>query len=283
MNNLPDFSSFQDDAFGHIKVTARSCPLCGDENTDTPPSRYTLGRWTVKTCHQCDFTYINSAPEYDALFQDMSWEKSSKVEEQRRQETRSIQQSVSKRTRARLRLLPRRNMPTLLRRYANPGRVIDLGCSNGGHLETADPTFVPHGIEISRDAAIEANARFESRGGRAVNAPCLDGLKEFPAGYFTAATLRSYLEHELRPADVLRELHRVLTPGGVAIVKVPNFASLNRRIMGLRWCGFRHPDHLNYFTPATLRAMARESGFQTWFGSTWRLPTSDNMWTLLRK
>ncbi len=44
----------------------------------------------------------------------------------------------------------------------------------------------------------------------------------------------------MEPRPVLRELYRTLAPGGVAIVKVPNFGSLNRVIMGSRWCGFRY-------------------------------------------
>jgi hypothetical protein len=53
--------------------------------------------------------------------------------------------------------------------------------------------------------------------------------------------------------------------------------------MGPRWCGFRHPDHLNYFTPLTLGRMAAKAGFRISFGLTGRLPTSDNMWALLTK
>jgi hypothetical protein len=53
--------------------------------------------------------------------------------------------------------------------------------------------------------------------------------------------------------------------------------------MGRRWCGFRYPDHLNYFTPDTLRRLARQAGFECGFGPGWRLPVSDNMWALLRK
>ncbi|MFN4282379.1 MAG: class I SAM-dependent methyltransferase [Alphaproteobacteria bacterium] len=278
-----DLCSLQEKVFGCVNVIHRSCPLCGDENRATPPSRYSLGRWTVKACRNCGFTYIDSAPEYEALVQHVSWEKSSQIEKQWRETTRTVQQSISKKTRWRMRLLPRKNMPDMLKRYADPGNVVDLGCGDGGHLEGLESSFIPHGIEISREAAIKANARFDASGGHAVNAPCLEGLREFPAEFFTAATLRSYLEHESRPAEVLTELHRVLKPGGIAVVKVPNFASLNRRVMERRWCGFRHPDHLNYFTPATLRAMATKSGFEAWFGLTWRMPTSDNMWALLRR
>jgi hypothetical protein len=82
---------------------------------------------------------------------------------------------------------------------------------------------------------------------------------------------------------VLTALHRALAPGGVALIKVPNYASLNRLVTGRKWCGFRYPDHLNYFTPASLKAMAAGCGYRTRFGPTDRLPTSDNMYAVLSK
>lgn len=266
-----------------FQTVPRSCPLCGDGNGDTPRSRYSLDPWSVKTCRLCRFTYITSAPDPAALFEEMSWEKTSRRESERRQTTRGYQQTMSRRTRWRLHLLPRKTMPALLQRYAAAGNVVDLGCGDGVQMKGLADAFVPYGIEISRAAAAAANTRFALRGGRGVNAPSLDGLRQFPAEFFAAASLRSYLEHELKPLEVLVELQRTLRPGGIAIVKVPNFACLNRRVTGGRWCGFRQPDHLNYFTPASLRAMGRKAGLSTWFGAGWRLPISDNMWALLRK
>lgn len=81
---------------------------------------------------------------------------------------------------------------------------------------------------------------------------------------------------------MLEELGRVLEPGGLALVKVPNFGSLNRMVMGRHWCGFRHPDHLNYFTPVTLRLLAAIAGFEVELSPTDVLPTDDNMVATLR-
>lgn len=279
-DELPDW---QREAFGEISIRERACPLCGDANAGTPPGRYSMGIWTIKTCRSCDFTYLDKAPDYEALFRKMSWEKTTRLEEKWRNSTRTIQQIVSKKTRWRLHLLPRKRMPDLLIRHAGSGNVIDLGCGDGGQLQGLDDSFVPYGIEISAQSATKAVPWFSAKGGRVINAPCLDGLKQFPEAFFSAATLRSYLEHELHPAEVLHELHRTLRSGGVAIVKVPNFDSVNRRVVGRRWCGFRHPDHLNYFTPHSLRLMARNCGYRVSSGLTYRLPTSDNMYAVLTK
>jgi len=67
------------------------------------------------------------------------------------------------------------------------------------------------------------------------------------------------------------------------IIKVPNYASVNRKIRGARWCGFRWPDHVNYFTPATLHMMALKAGLElvrmTFLD---RNPLSDSMYAILQ-
>jgi len=172
----------------------------------------------------------------------------------------------------------------LVKQYARPGRVIDLGCAGGDQLEGLDERFVPFGIEISAQDAQKGDALFKKRGGHVVNAPGLLGLQLFPDNYFSGATLRSYLEHELKPKEVLLELFRCMEKNGIAVVKVPNYASVNRMVRGSHWCGFRFPDHLNYFTPTSLKRMVLDCDFRIRrFNLIDRLPTSDNMWMIIEK
>jgi len=266
--------------FGVVRVVARDCPLCGGADAAPRPG-YGEGIWRLVECRACGFAYLDRAPDYEALFSAMAWEKTWEAEGERRAQLRPASYRVSKLTRARMRLLPRKKMTELVARHARPGNVVDLGCGTGTQLSQLGEGYVPFGVEISREAAAAANQRFAERGGHAVNAPSFDGLKTFPDGFFTAAILRSYLEHELQPRAVLGELRRTLAPDGVALVKVPNYASLNRRVTGRKWCGFRYPDHLNYFTPASLARMAAACGYRARFGLTDRLPTSDNMYAAL--
>lgn len=268
---------------GVLQVIHRDCPLCGRDNSDQPDNPYSYDVWTIKDCPSCGFTYIDRGPDYAKLFEELSWETTTAVEEQRRADLRPLGYKASKLTRLRMRLLPRKQMPLMLEAWAMPGNVVDLGCGDGGPLDKLGPGFVPFGIEVSTALAKAADTRFSIHGGACVNAATLDGLRAFGDNFFSAATLRSYLEHEMNPLPVLAELQRVLKPGGVAIIKVPNYGSLNRMVMGAKWCGFRYPDHLNYFTPATLKKMARKAGFAVHFGLTYTLPTSDNMYAVLKK
>jgi SAM-dependent methyltransferase len=166
---------------------------------------------------------------------------------------------------------------------AAKGKVIDLACGSGRTLSVFPPSYTPFGIEISTRLAGAADIIFRQRGGYVISAPCIEGRRGFSDGFFAATSLRGYHEHEADPLPVLKNLQRVLAPGGIAVIKVPNYASLNRQIMGRRWCGFRYPDHLNYFTPRSLSAMAGEAGFDAGYRITGRIPTSDNIWAVLTK
>ncbi len=267
---------------GEIAVQPRVCPACGAGNAGGAGNRYSRPPWSIRDCAACGFVYLDPAPAYEALDETISWDKARQVESDRRYRERPIGYRISRATRKRNRL-PRRDIAHMIERHAPPGNVVDVGCADGGRIGRIAAAYVPFGIEIAADLAAKADRRLARRGGRCVHAPAIDAFREFPDGFFTGAILRSYLEHEVVPRDVLRELFRALAPGGVAVVKVPNYACLNRRVSGRKWCGFRFPDHVNYFTPASLRRMADAEGFVTEFGALGALPTSDNMWALLRR
>ena len=282
MNKINSFT-VKSANLGDVQVTHRDCPLCGRNNDDTPDHKLSYDVWTIKQCPECDFIYIDRGPDYEKLFTDLSWEVTTKIEESRRASLRPVSYKVSKITRIRMALLPRKNIHEMLTNWVSEGNVIDLGCGEGTVPGVYGDSFTPFGVEISTELATIANKNLSASGGGCINAPTLEGLQTFQDGFFAAATLRSYLEHESNPLAVLKEVFRTLRPGGVAIVKVPNFASINRMVMGNKWCGLRFPDHLNYFTPKTLKTMANKAGFVVKTGLTYQLPTSDNMYAVLLK
>jgi SAM-dependent methyltransferase len=227
-----------------------SCDICGGSSFE-PVSKYQVDPWPLVQCRNCGFVLLQTVPEYAALAEELAWEKSLVIERARRK--KEVWGRLDTATRWRLRL------KYLLRRAPRfpKGNVLNVGCGGGCRIPEGS---TPYGIEISASLAARAAPLFEARGGRVVHAPAVEGLSGLSTGQFQAILMRSYLEHEAQPRKALSEAVRCLAPGGLIHVRVPNFASLNRRIVGRRWCGFRFPDHVNYFTPKTLRALAEDVG-----------------------
>lgn len=266
-------------------IAVRFCPNCGQDNTQLAPSVFGNDDWPIKQCIACNFVYIETVPVYERLSEEFAWEKTSVAETERRVSEEPIRQSVSKALKKiRQRWLKRDKLGTLIHRYFQAGNVLDIGCAGGGIMKSLDSIYVPHGIEISKTLAAQANSVAVARGGYVVHNNALSGLAEFPAMSFTGIVMSAFLEHESEPRGLLSEAFRSLKAGGHCIIKVPNFASLNRIVRGKKWCGFRLPDHVNYFTPANLTAMCIGVGFRVEkFSISDRLPTSDNMWIVIQK
>ncbi len=266
-----------------VQLRRRACPLCGHANEGTPAHAYSRPPWEMIACAGCGFVHMRDVPVTEALVEDLAWEKTFPEEAKRRKREQPLVAWLDAKTRWRLNLGPRTEPWAIANRDAPDGPVIDLGCGSGGHLERLAPRLVPFGVEISKALADRAEVYVAARGGRIVQDSAHRGLEQFPDNYFSGALLRSYLEHDADAAEVLEVLGRKMRPDGIAVVKVPNWGSVNRMVMRGGWCGIRLPDHVNYFTPASLREMARKAGFATQFPFLLSLPTDDNMIAVLRR
>lgn len=79
-------------------------------------------------------------------------------------------------------------------------------------------------------------------------------------GEWAAVVFWHSLEHIPTPVRSLREAVRMLQPGGVLIVAVPNASSLQARVFGDRWLHLDLPRHLVHIPAHALVATLRDLG-----------------------
>ncbi|MGZ8938702.1 MAG: class I SAM-dependent methyltransferase [Limisphaerales bacterium] len=141
----------------------------------------------------------------------------------------------------------------LFRRYSKGGKVLDVGCSTGAFLFQLGQRF-PKDYEVyGTDVSGPALDHAESQGVRTLRKDFL--ASDFPETGFDAITLWAVLEHVSEPRKFLEQAARLLKPGGICFVLVPHWNSLARRLLKNRY-RYILGQHLNYFTPATLRRLA---------------------------
>ena len=230
--------------------------------------------------------YLRNAPDYSTLQNEFEWEANSKAERKRRRKNKKIYYLLSdalKRIKFFFRNGQRKEI-MILEKLNLSGKTIDVGCGDGFTLSQMPSVFTPYGVEISKPLAKLANERCQSRGGFVICNTAVDGLKKFPQDFADLIIMRSYLEHEINPLEVLRSAEYCLKPYGVILIKVPNFSSINRKMKGSNWPGFRFPDHVNYFTPESLVKIVESANLNVRrFNFLDKIPTSDNMWMLVDK
>jgi SAM-dependent methyltransferase len=137
------------------------------------------------------------------------------------------------------------------------GELLDFGCGWGPVLDAASHEgWRATGIEVD-----ERKVAFcREKGFNAIRGDLLD--REFAAETFDAAIAEQVFEHLYTPVAYMKELHRVLKPGGVLYVAVPNLNSIEAKVKGARWDLVQPVSHVRYFDRRSLADMAQRCGFE---------------------
>jgi len=273
----------------------RACPLL-ERESESRPLPYAPFPWSLRRCDKTGFVYLANPPAQDLFRDTFAWEVTHKAESRRRQQAEPAVHAMSEAMKTfRRRVLKRDKVAAMGRRIActlGHGliRMVDVGCAEGTLIErivTGIPANVAHrvepiGIEISTHLASVAERTLSRRGGRCIHATGIDGLAMLEPASVHLIVLSCILEHEIEPLQLLRRCRDRLAADGCVIVKVPNFNCLSRLLRGRKWCGFRWPDHVNYFTAKTLASMALRAELEVVrMGFFDRSPLSDSLYAVL--
>jgi len=155
-----------------------------------------------------------------------------------------------------VRIVGARHAHFLARQCAPGRRILDVGCGRGVTLKAlADQGYEAHGFEVHADAMRGIDPRIHTH--------IADSLQQadFPAESFDEVLIWHVLEHIPNPRQTLSEIHRILRPGGVLIVAVPNWSSWQARWAGSAWFHLDPPRHLFHFPLKALKQLLTANGF----------------------
>lgn len=223
------------------------CPLCGGTTASVIER---CGDVCTELCAGCDVAYLTPVPSLSALgaHYDHGY----------------YAEWISTQQRARRRLW--RQRLKLVRARRSGGDLLDVGCGDGSFLEVAQAGgFLCAGTELSEYAAERVRRR--------LRVPVMTGpvrAIEWPVASFDVVTMWHVLEHLTDPRGDLAIVHRLLRPGGLLVIAVPNrlsrlFNGVYRLIKGVTPPLYT-PDerelHLFHFTPDSLRRLLEGLGFR---------------------
>jgi SAM-dependent methyltransferase len=115
-------------------------------------------------------------------------------------------------------------------RDSSARRVLDIGCGFGGLSklvgESIGATEI-HGVDIDPQVLDEAR----SKGVKAVLVDAEEAALPYPDGHFDVIMTLGIMDQMPTFDGLLREINRVLAPGGHVLVSLPNLASWHNRMM----------------------------------------------------
>ena len=140
--------------------------------------------------------------------------------------------------------------------YRKNNRLLDVGFGGGATIAAAQRAgWDVHGVEVSPSAV------------RHVRSHCANvkqGFLEdasYPDHHFDVVLASELLEHLYDPDLFLREIHRIVRPGGLFWATTPHGRGLSARALGTEWSVVHPPEHLQLFSVAGVRAMLHRTGF----------------------
>ena len=232
-----------------MPAAVQACPLC-----KRSPEQWLLFAevrgWRYVRCPECRLVFLNPQPTPEELAQFYNQGYVYEAECYRK----TVRQQMHW-----LHLLARFSPP--------PGRLLEVGCSYGYFLEQARARgWHTQGIELSEKAATFARHELglEVRQGRLSDEP------DPEQGSYHLLVAWHLLEHETDPQAFLRKASKLLAPGGVLALRVPNLDSAVAQLAGQCWQWLSPPEHTFMFTKETITRFLTASGFRVLFSTSAR-------------
>jgi SAM-dependent methyltransferase len=218
----------------HVK-----CNCCGNQNTSVLYGGYKIkdNKINLVKCNHCGLIYINPQPSKDEILSYYT------------QDYYGISNMRFKGIIEKFVHIKREIRAKRIKKYVKSGKILDIGCGRGIFLnEMRKKGYETYGTEISEIGAKYVKEVLKLN----VFIGPIEEIK-FPDNSFDIITIYHVLEHLPNPSRTLKEIQRILKPGGLLVVSVPNIQSLQSKIFKTYWFHLDIPRHYFHFNLQSLK------------------------------
>jgi len=229
-------------------VKLGGCPLCGEEKSSV---LYELETPLVR-CAQCSLVYLNPQPrvEHQQFYDESYYDGSSTKKEDADNEDVLEAEKIAVRLESCQTVVDR-----VMKFIPEPGSWLDIGCGPGFLLSQAkERGWQCMGLDSSPFAPQFARERF---GLDNVHTGLIEDV-DFKGKTFDVISMQHVIEHLYEPVPTMRDILKLLKPGGILYLETPDICSGSALRDGADWLHIKLPEHVLYFSQATLERLLRE-------------------------
>ncbi len=233
--------------------TLNNCPLCHSEkiNRHLNLRDHFLSKenFSIYQCDDCGFRFTSPRPETDELGGYYKSDEYIAHSNTRKGLVANVYQIV--------RNFTIRRKVNLLSSGRAAGHILDIGCATGEFLHAfAQKGWMTTGIEPDADAAEYAvkNYGLEIHGE--------SQIEKFENNSFDIVTMWHVLEHVEDFHQRIQSIKRILKPGGLLVIAVPNPDSYDASEYASFWAAWDVPRHLSHFSQKNINTLCDvQNGF----------------------
>jgi 2-polyprenyl-3-methyl-5-hydroxy-6-metoxy-1,4-benzoquinol methylase len=140
-------------------------------------------------------------------------------------------------------------------------RWLDVGGGNGSFCRVAAVAWPEVRFELLDGSALGKDAVTNGWVADFHQEPLVDVAPRLE-GRFDVVTMHHYLEHTAMPEAEIAAARRVLAPGGVLVIEVPDPECRFGRLLRSYWWPWLQPQHLFLFPASTMATLIERHGFE---------------------